>query len=95
MAGTARCRFQNLAIALSKPGQMTSENTAAHRKYAVRYPSGLTAEEAIALLAQTCADIAPHLTLRDKGDGATIEGEPWHVLSVCLALPLFEMNEVG
>ncbi|CAN7418111.1 hypothetical protein IB277_08730 [Ensifer sp. ENS07] len=74
---------------------MTSENTAAHRKYAVRYPSGLTAEEAIALLAQTCADIAPHLTLRDKGDGATIEGEPWHVLSVCLALPLFEMNEVG
>ncbi|HEV7305737.1 hypothetical protein [Ensifer sp.] len=74
---------------------MTSENAAPRRKYAVRYPSGLTAEEGIALLSQTCADIAPHLTLSEKADGATIEGEPWHVLSVCLALPLFEMNEVG
>ncbi|MGE6786482.1 hypothetical protein ACQKGL_28570 [Ensifer adhaerens] len=73
---------------------MNSEDAEPRRKYTVRYPSGVTAEEGIALLEQTCADIAPHLTLSEMADGATIEGEPWQVLSLCLALPLFEMNEV-
>ncbi|WP_077960933.1 hypothetical protein [Ensifer adhaerens] len=73
---------------------MTSDEANHLRKYTVRYPDGLKAEEAIALLEQTCADIAPRLTLSEMADGAMIEGEPWLVLSICLALPLFEMNEV-
>ena len=73
---------------------MTSKDADHHRKYTVRYPDGVTAEEGIALLEQTCADIAPQLKLSKMADEATIEGEPWQVLSVCLALPLFEMNEV-
>ncbi|KQX58254.1 MULTISPECIES: hypothetical protein [Ensifer] len=73
---------------------MTLNEADPRRKYAVRYPDGLTSQEAIALLEQACADVAPDLRLSEMSGGATVEGEPWHVLSICLALPLFEMTEI-
>lgn len=73
---------------------MTLNEADPRRKYAVRYPAGLTSKEAITLLEQACADFAPNLTLSEMSDGATVEGEPWHILSVCLALPLFELTEI-
>ncbi|KRD56496.1 hypothetical protein IB265_24870 [Ensifer sp. ENS10] len=73
---------------------MTIEADHQHRRYIVRYPDGMTAEEGHALLEQARDDLAPNLTLIAADDGATIEGETWHVLSVCLALPLFEVNEI-
>ncbi|HEV7318156.1 MAG TPA: hypothetical protein VGO04_06025 [Ensifer sp.] len=73
---------------------MTSNELDHRRRYAVRYPDGLTSEEGIALLEKACADVAPDLTLSPMDDGATIEGEPWLILSVCLALPLFDMDEI-
>ncbi|MBD9650413.1 hypothetical protein IB267_18915 [Ensifer sp. ENS09] len=73
---------------------MTLNEADPRRKFAVRYPDGLTSKEAITLLEQACADVAPNLTLSEMSDGATVEGEPWHILSVCLALPLFELTEL-
>lgn len=73
---------------------MTIEAEQQHRRFVVRFPDGITAEEGHAQLGQARDDVAPNLTLIPTEDGATIEGETWHVLSVCLALPLFEVNEI-
>ncbi|QHG70172.1 hypothetical protein [Ensifer adhaerens] len=73
---------------------MTIEADQQHRRFVVRFPDGISAEEGQALLEQARDNVAPNLTLIATDDGATIEGETWHVLSVCLALPLFEVNEI-
>ena len=73
---------------------MTANQTNPIRKYFVRYPDGMTSEAGIALLKQARDDLALPLTLAKGADGTTIEGEPWHVVSVSLALPFFQINEI-
>lgn len=72
---------------------MTTDTVDIRRKYVVRYPDGLTADEGLALLEQARDALAASITLSSRGDETTIEGEQWHIIAVCLALPLFEMNE--
>lgn len=54
----------------------------------------MSAEEARNQLLEACDEVCTHVVLRETDDGATIEGEPWHILVICLALPLFDVSEV-
>ena len=61
----------------------------------MRDPYGITSEAGIALLKQARDGLALSLELAKGNGGTTIEGEPWDVVSVSLALPLLQIIEIG